>query len=103
MPAKFRLSPNKLCFLIVSAFVAIIFITYSCNDNSPGGRLKWDVADGKELAKKYCVSCHQLPDPLLIDSASWVKGILPRYGKTTLCEQLHGPIFYRKEIGFEYC
>jgi len=58
MFTKFRLSSNQLCLLIASAFSSIFFFAYSCNDNSPESRLKRDVADGKELAKKYCVSCH---------------------------------------------
>ena len=86
MFTKIRLSANQLCILIVLAFAAFIFIAYSCNDNSPESRLKRDVADGKELAKKYCVSCHQLPDPSLIDSASWVRGVLPAMAKKVICQ-----------------
>jgi len=93
MPAKFRLSSNKLCFLIISAFTGIIFVTYSCTDNSPEGRLKRDMADGKELAKKYCVSCHQLPDPALIDSASWVSGVLPAMAKRLNVHNYMGQYF----------
>jgi len=35
---------------------------------------------GKVLAAKYCVSCHQLPDPMLINKLSWQKGVLPAMG-----------------------
>ena len=38
------------------------------------------IRNGKELAMKYCVSCHQLPDPGLLDKASWQKGVLPGMG-----------------------
>ena len=93
MSAKFRLSTNQLCFLIVSAFTAIVFFTYSCNENSPEGRLKLDVADGKELAKKYCVSCHELPDPALIDRASWVNGVLPAMAKRLYINSYMGQYF----------
>ena len=81
MPAKARLSSNQICFLIVIVFAVVLSIAYSCNENTPESRLKQDIADGKELAKKYCVSCHQLPDPALIDSASWVGGVLPAMAK----------------------
>ena len=96
MRPKFRLSPQKLCFLIVSAFIVIILISYSCNENSPENRLKQDVADGRELAKKYCVDCHQLPDPSLIDRASWVKGVLPAMAKRLNINTYMGQYFADK-------
>lgn len=39
------------------------------------------VANGKALAHKYCISCHQFPDPSLIDKNSWVHGVLPGMAK----------------------
>ena len=38
------------------------------------------IKKGKELAKLYCQTCHQLPDPSLLDSKSWEKGVLPEMG-----------------------
>jgi hypothetical protein len=35
---------------------------------------------GEALAKKYCQSCHLLPDPSLLDTKSWEKGVLPNMG-----------------------
>lgn len=35
---------------------------------------------GKKLAIQYCGSCHQLPDPSLLDSKSWENGVLPEMG-----------------------
>jgi len=32
------------------------------------------------LAIKYCQSCHLLPDPSLLDTKSWEKGVLPNMG-----------------------
>jgi len=97
MFTKFRLSSSQLCLLIASAFSSIFFFAYSCNDNSPESRLKRDVADGKELAKKYCVSCHQLPDPLLIDSASWTNGVLPAMAKRLYVNNYMGQYFTDKK------
>src|ERR1700744_6032187 len=90
---KYRLSSNQLSLLIVSAFTSVIFLNYSCNDNSPENRLKRDIADGKELAKKYCVSCHQLPDPSLIDTTSWVNGVLPAMAKRLNINKYMGQYF----------
>jgi hypothetical protein len=78
MRSKIRLSSNQLCLLIVFVFAGCLAVLMSCH-RSPSPQD--DVADGKELAKKYCVSCHQLPDPALIDSASWVRGVLPAMAK----------------------
>lgn len=93
MPAKARLSSNQICFLIVIVFAVVLSIAYSCNENTPESRLKQDIADGKELAKKYCVSCHQLPDPALIDSASWVGGVLPAMAKRLYVNTAIGQYF----------
>ncbi len=38
------------------------------------------ISSGEKLAKKYCQSCHMLPDPSLADANSWAKGILPNMG-----------------------
>jgi hypothetical protein len=38
------------------------------------------IRKGEQLAKIYCVSCHVLPDPSLLDSRSWEKGVLPQMG-----------------------
>jgi len=35
---------------------------------------------GKQLAAMYCQSCHLLPDPSLLDTKSWGKGVLPMMG-----------------------
>ena len=35
---------------------------------------------GQELAQTYCGSCHQNPDPTLLDRESWEKYMLPRMG-----------------------
>jgi len=38
------------------------------------------IREGEALAKVYCQSCHLLPDPALLDSRSWEKGVLPNMG-----------------------
>lgn len=38
------------------------------------------IKKGEALAKIYCQSCHQLPDPSLLDTKSWEKGVLPGMG-----------------------
>lgn len=38
------------------------------------------IEKGKALAATYCGSCHQLPDPSLLNAVSWEKGVLPQMG-----------------------
>lgn len=39
-----------------------------------------NIRKGKLLAAKYCGSCHALPDPSLLDAATWERGVLPQMG-----------------------
>ena len=39
-----------------------------------------NVHKGRELAQVYCQSCHMLPDPGLLNSETWEKGVLPAMG-----------------------
>lgn len=80
---RIKLSANKLCLLIVFIFGLSVFVLDSCREK-PGSKIEQDMADGKLLAQKYCVSCHQLPDPALIDRKSWIKRVLP-----AMAERLH--------------
>lgn len=38
------------------------------------------IKNGKILAARYCQACHLLPDPSLLDSKDWEKGVLPNMG-----------------------
>ncbi len=38
------------------------------------------IAKGEVLAKTYCQSCHQLPDPSLLSAGKWNNGVLPQMG-----------------------
>jgi len=38
------------------------------------------IREGERLAAVYCQSCHLLPDPALLNSKSWEKGVLPQMG-----------------------
>src|ERR1700753_3715484 len=59
---------------------------------------------GKALAARYCGSCHQLPDPSLLNKASWEKGVLPemgprlgifRFGSSYYPSDIHDPAIGR--------
>ena len=38
------------------------------------------IEKGEALAKIYCQSCHVLPDPSMLDTKTWEKGVLPERG-----------------------
>jgi LmbE family N-acetylglucosaminyl deacetylase len=39
------------------------------------------VAEGRELATRQCASCHMLPAPAELDSATWQRWVLPRMAR----------------------
>jgi len=48
------------------------------------------IENGETLAHQYCQSCHQFPEPSLLNADSWLKGVLPHMGPRL-------GIFYFKE------
>lgn len=73
---------SKLFFAFTIMFVTCIEI--SCNDirrNASHPEIHNEsILKGKQLASIYCQSCHLLPDPDLLDTKSWEKGVLPHMG-----------------------
>lgn len=71
--------------LISITLLAWIFILFpACKDvhrNSSHPEISnADIKKGKALAKVYCQSCHALPEPTMLDSKTWQKGVLPAMG-----------------------
>ena len=64
--------------------LAGIFIVISCkhyNRNKAHKEIRTEsVEKGEALAKQYCQSCHQFPEPSLLDVKSWEEGVLPNMG-----------------------
>jgi hypothetical protein len=79
-----RLSAAYRYAIIFISFTAGVFIIHGCQPTPKQRTLQDDVADGKKLAKIYCVSCHQLPTPDLLDKKNWERGVLP-----AMAVQLH--------------
>ena len=55
----------------------IVLLFASCN-NSGGLFADKDLKEGLELSKKYCASCHQFPQPALLDKNTWANHVLPK-------------------------
>ncbi|WP_018615160.1 FG-GAP-like repeat-containing protein [Segetibacter koreensis] len=73
---------NRIFFL-VTCYILLLFSSckneYTRNKSHAEVPLE-SIKKGKELAVKYCQACHLLPDPSLVDSKSWEKGVLPQMG-----------------------
>lgn len=71
----------KSKLLAINACVFFVTIAVSCNQykkNSTHADVPDEnIDDGKALAAIYCASCHLLPDPSVLNAASWEKGVLP--------------------------
>ncbi len=69
-------------FFLINFF--FIFLLSSCKNyhrnNTHSNVSLSSIKKGEDLAKIYCQSCHMLPDPSLLDSKSWEKGVLPEMG-----------------------
>ncbi|MBS1606321.1 MAG: VCBS repeat-containing protein [Bacteroidetes bacterium] len=69
---------------IMPAVVLMTMAWSSCKqyprNRSHEGVSESSIRRGERLAKLYCSSCHLLPDPSLLDSKSWERGVLPTMG-----------------------
>src|SRR5206468_5483001 len=83
-PAIFKMISIKglaLFFFIAFLFFGLVSSCKNYHRNSTHKDVSLSgIKKGHELAIKYCQSCHLLPDPSLLDSKSWEKGVLPNMG-----------------------
>ena len=77
-----RTSVQLFLFFFISFFY--ILVLSSCenyNRNSTHSEVSLSsIKKGEALAKNYCQSCHMFPEPSLLDTKSWEKGVLPQMG-----------------------
>ncbi len=92
MSLKYKPSVNKLIIIFSFAFSIAVFGLNSCREKT-GDTVGSDNADGKLLAEKYCVSCHQLPDPAQLDRKTWEKGVLPAMAKRLRLQKYMGQYY----------
>lgn len=67
------------CFACLLAISAVSCKTYHKN-KSHAGISDERISKGEALAAQYCRGCHVLPDPSLLNAASWEAGVLPNMG-----------------------
>ena len=70
------------CLATFSLFFSLIELLFSCNQvkrNNKHPKISDEsIVEGKRLSSLYCQSCHLLPEPSLLDSKTWEKGVLPQ-------------------------
>ena len=71
---------NKLVnLLFFLAGIIFIISLASCNDSQQSANEE-NLHQGFELSQKYCGSCHLLPEPDLLNKATWAEHVLPKMG-----------------------
>jgi hypothetical protein len=80
-PIKSRIVPALLSICICVAVALLLFKpgTFLPNKSRTAVPLE-SIKKGKALAAANCQSCHQFPEPDMLDAASWEKGVLPKMG-----------------------
>lgn len=72
---------KRFVFLFSGAFVFFIAGCERYHRNKAHADIPTSsIQQGESLAAVYCQSCHLLPDPALLDTRSWEKGVLPNMG-----------------------
>src|SRR5262245_33010760 len=61
--------PRRLFSILLGCGIGITVA--ACFADSPSS------SNGRELAQKYCASCHLFPEPNLLDKTTWKNGALP--------------------------
>lgn len=64
-------------FLLFGLLAGSQVLYYGCNSEEYSPNVK----EGYELAKIYCASCHQFPEPALLNKTTWNKYVLPKMGE----------------------
>ncbi|MEJ7739560.1 MAG: VCBS repeat-containing protein [Chitinophagaceae bacterium] len=57
-----------------------VLLLIACNSIHFNPFVSKEVKQGYKLAKVYCSSCHQFPEPDLLDKSTWALYVLPRMG-----------------------
>ncbi len=65
---------------VVAISAAFLFGDDQENTNKQNIKLSANLAEGKKLSEKHCVTCHTYPEPELLDKKTWVSETLPNMG-----------------------
>jgi hypothetical protein len=71
---------GRLSGIVLAGLLVFCSCGHDPRNRSHAGVSLSSIRQGERLAGTYCGSCHLLPDPSLLDSRSWEKGVLPAMG-----------------------
>ena len=71
---------NKV-FRISLVLAACIAWLFSCNNNGNKKFTDKNIEQGYLLSQTQCKSCHQFPEPVLLNKATWANHVLPKMGE----------------------
>ncbi len=77
----------KVIFFILALVLPVFLFCFSIGCNSAGNK---KIAEGKELAHTYCVSCHAFPDPSLLSKKTW-GDVLPKIAELMYVDAYYNP------------
>jgi hypothetical protein len=78
---KLSFKPGSCLLTPALSFMVILVSCGRDPRNGSHGQVPMSsIRQGERLAQSYCGSCHLVPDPSLLDSRSWEKGVLPEMG-----------------------
>ena len=78
---KLSIKPVRCHSILTLSFVVMLVSCGHDPRNRTHARVPMSsIRLGERLAQNYCGSCHLAPDPSLLDSRSWEKGVLPAMG-----------------------
>ncbi|NEU69540.1 FG-GAP repeat domain-containing protein [Spirosoma agri] len=79
------MSASKIGLLLFIPLSLLSFFDLETTDTLNVDGKEATIADstssGKQLALRYCGSCHQFPEPELLDKKTWVTSVLPNMGR----------------------
>jgi hypothetical protein len=90
---------NKRRFLLAALLIFNIFLVFYViridSDETETGGPKANLEEGKALAKKYCQSCHLLPNPSLLPKEMWETGVMPSMGPFFGFKSFKGQLYHQ--------
>ena len=96
MLKRYRITANALGLSIAAVTTAAIFFINGCNNAPQINTPAENVAEGKALSEKLCISCHRYPSPALLDKVTWEKGVLPQMATQLGLQQEMGQYYADK-------
>jgi hypothetical protein len=82
--ARYASNPARISMFTMFCILTGMVLISSCRsyhrNKSYASIPESNISAGEKLAQVHCQSCHEFPDPSLLDVNSWQEGVLPQMG-----------------------